>query len=70
MAETMSYKDLNNETKALMQELGKQSPELMQAFQGLHQSATKSGALDTKTKELIALSLSVKAQCNRCIGMH
>ncbi|MFX7167385.1 carboxymuconolactone decarboxylase family protein, partial [Acinetobacter baumannii] len=40
------------------------------AFASLSQAATRSGALDKKTKELIALALGVAAHCDGCIGYH
>jgi AhpD family alkylhydroperoxidase len=42
----------------------------MNAFSSLAQSATKDGALDKKTKELIALALGIAAHCDGCIGFH
>jgi AhpD family alkylhydroperoxidase len=33
-------------------------------------AALKDGALDKKTKELIALALSVAARCDPCIAFH
>jgi AhpD family alkylhydroperoxidase len=69
MSET-SYKELNSETRKLMGNLGKALPKTMQGFQGLHGGAIEDGALDKKTKELIALAIGIKSQCDRCIGMH
>ena len=59
-------KDLSQSLKILRQEL----PETMQAFSALAQAATKEGALDKKTKELIALALGVAARCDGCICFH
>ena len=42
----------------------------MQAFSALAQAATRDGALDRKTKEMIALALGVAARCDRCIRFH
>jgi AhpD family alkylhydroperoxidase len=42
----------------------------MQAFSELAKSATAEGALDKKTKELIALSIGVTQRCDGCIGFH
>ena len=42
----------------------------MKAFWGLHTAALSPGALDTKTKELIALAISVSARCDDCIAHH
>ena len=36
----------------------------------LARAATRDGALDKKTKELIALALGVAAHCDGCIGFH
>ena len=36
----------------------------------LAHAATRDGALDRKTKELIALALGVGAHCDGCIGFH
>ena len=45
-------------------------PDALKAFSALSQAATRSGALDKKTKELIALALGVAAHCDGCIGYH
>jgi AhpD family alkylhydroperoxidase len=42
----------------------------MKAFGELGRAATAPGALDAKTKELIALALGVAARCDPCIGFH
>ena len=42
----------------------------MKGFNDPARAATKNGALDKKTKELIALALGVAAHCDACIGFH
>lgn len=42
----------------------------MKSFSALAQAATREGALDCKTKELIAIALAVAARCDACIGFH
>ncbi len=42
----------------------------MQGFSAMAQAATKPGALDRKTKELIALAIGVATHCDGCIGFH
>ncbi|MEM9623874.1 MAG: carboxymuconolactone decarboxylase family protein [Pseudomonadota bacterium] len=51
-------------------ELNQAQPETMEAFARLHRSATAEGALDNKTKELIALGIAVAARCDGCIAFH
>lgn len=46
------------------------APEVMKAFSAIAQAALKPGALDPKTKELVALGISVAIRCEPCIGFH
>jgi len=39
-------------------------------FSALAQTAGRDGALDRKTKELIALAIAIAARCDGCIGFH
>lgn len=54
----------------LVADLRHHVPEVMKAFAGLHSAAMAPGALDTKTKELIALALAIGLQCDGCIAAH
>jgi AhpD family alkylhydroperoxidase len=45
-------------------------PEAMTAFSGLARAALEPKALSTKTKELIALAISVATRCDGCIAFH
>jgi AhpD family alkylhydroperoxidase len=42
----------------------------MQAFSALAGAATKDGALDGKTKELLAVAISIAVRCDGCIAFH
>lgn len=46
------------------------NPDAMKAFGALAQAAMGKGALDTKTKELIALGIAVAIRCDACITFH
>jgi AhpD family alkylhydroperoxidase len=46
------------------------APEVMKAFSGMAQAALAPKALDTKTKELIALAIGVAVRCDDCIAFH
>jgi len=46
-----------------MVELGKYIPKIMHGFSSLARSVGKDGALDKKTKELVALSLGIAVHC-------
>jgi AhpD family alkylhydroperoxidase len=64
------YRDLTQTVSAGLATLRTGTPEVMKSFGDLGRAATVSGVLDKKTKELIALALSVAARCDPCIGFH
>ena len=53
-----------------LKELRTGLPEVMKSFGSLAHAATDGKALDPKTKELIALGLSVAVRCDACIAFH
>lgn len=64
------YRELTQAVSAQLASLRSGTPEVMKAFNDLGRAATAPGALDAKTKELIALALSVAVRCDPCIGFH
>lgn len=46
------------------------APTAMQAFFAFDKAAMAAGALDVKTKELIALAVAHTTQCIYCIDLH
>ncbi len=46
------------------------APEAMKAFASIAQSALKDGALDGKTKGLIAIGISVAVRCDDCVAFQ
>lgn len=67
---SQDYKDITDRISRGMAELRQDIPDTMKAFTALAQAATRAGALERKTKELIALALGVAAHCDGCIGFH
>jgi len=61
---------LTRSVSAGLSTLRTSTPAVMKSFSELGRAATAAGALDAKTKELIALALSVAARCDPCIGFH
>ncbi len=45
-------------------------PGAYEGYARLHGAAMEAGALDTRTKELIALAIAVSEQCDGCIAAH
>jgi len=58
------------ELTAAIKEVRLGAPEVTKAFSAMAQAATAGGALDTKTKELIALAISVAIRCDGCVAFH
>jgi AhpD family alkylhydroperoxidase len=46
------------------------SPEIGQPFQDFHDACAKGGVLDTKTRELLMLSLASAFRCPHCTESH
>jgi len=61
---------LIREIKETVGKLGKEYPKLAGPFDTLLRHTLEKGALSTKEKELIALSLGVLAECRWCIALH
>jgi AhpD family alkylhydroperoxidase len=64
------YKEITASVSRSLVKLRADIPETTRGFSALAQAATKPGALDAKTKELIAMALSVSARCDPCLGFH
>ena len=64
------YTDLTRGISAELAKLRTEMPDTLRGFSALAKGATQDGALDKKTKELIAIALSVAGRCDPCIGFH
>lgn len=49
---------------------GEVHPRMLAAYRGLSEAQGATGALDVKTRELIALAVAVTTRCDGCIGSH
>lgn len=68
-----NFKDWPGMAKALnpaVGELNRSAPAAMKAFHELGASALAAGALDSKTKELMAVAISVAVRCDPCVTYH
>jgi AhpD family alkylhydroperoxidase len=67
----MGYgKDVREELRVPSRELRHAIPHVYAGYRQLHDSALAAGALDAKTKELIALAIAVSKGCDGCIAAH
>lgn len=65
-----SYPERLRNVKKNSQTLAAAQPAVIETFEKFHQTAGATGALDRKTKELIALAISVARGCDDCIAHH
>ncbi len=64
------YRTITQNISAGIKEWRTTQPDAQAAFHALAKTTMAPGALDTKTKELIALALGVAAHCDGCLGFH
>lgn len=55
---------------AAVGELNKSAPGAMKAFREMGAASLEDGALDTRTKELMAVAISVAVRCDPCVTYH
>ncbi|MEQ7127092.1 carboxymuconolactone decarboxylase family protein [Actinopolymorpha sp. B11F2] len=61
---------VREELRELTRELRRAIPQVYAGYKQLHDGALAAGALDAKTKELIALAIAVSKECDGCIAAH
>ena len=66
----MNWTEFLADTNAELTALRREMPEAAAGFAQLARAATAQGALDPKTKELIALAIGIATHCDGCIGFH
>jgi AhpD family alkylhydroperoxidase len=50
--------------------LGDTNPKMLEAYRNLSAAQGANGALDAKTRELIALAVAVTTRCDGCLSSH
>ena len=58
------------ELRPLHRELRHAIPEVYKGFGEFHHAAFAAGAMDVKTKELIAFAIAIAERCDGCIASH
>lgn len=64
------YIDYHNHLEERLAQFGKEMPGPMTGFARLHKKAVEDGALSGRTKELMALAISIVVRCDGCIAYH
>ena len=66
----LDWHEYERQVLALIGEIGKVSADTVGGCLSLSGAGDKTGALDPKTRELIALAVAATRQCDGCIAVH
>lgn len=66
----MNWLEYRKELLGRIGEIGKLSLDTLAGYQTLSRAGQKTGHLDAKTRELIALAVAVTTHCDGCITVH
>ena len=66
----MDWEKFMDETVANVGVLAPEIPDTVRGFNMMGKAAKTSGALDEKTKEIMALGIAIVTRCDSCIGFH
>jgi AhpD family alkylhydroperoxidase len=69
----MAMLDWNGYHSQILQtlaQLGRLSPDTLRGYRTLSDAGAKTGHLDAKTRELVALAVAVTVRCDGCIVVH
>lgn len=70
MSEHMHYKAVNDELNPQHRALRQMIPGVYAGFGEMSKAALAPGAMETKTKELMAMAIGVVHGCDGCIASH
>ncbi|WP_377807977.1 carboxymuconolactone decarboxylase family protein [Azospirillum sp. A29] len=65
-----NWPQMTGELSRAIRDLRGGAPEVMKAFSGMAQATLTANALDTRTKELIALASAEAIRCDGCVAFH
>ena len=66
----LNWNDYRNQILARIGEIGNLSPDTVKGYAALSGAGAKTGHLDSKTHELIAVAVAITLRCDGCIAVH
>jgi len=66
----MDWNAYRDQVNAAVRKMSIANPDIVRAYAGLSAANAKSARIDSKTRELIALAVSVTLRCDGCINAH
>ena len=64
------WNEYRNQILGRLGEIGKLSPDTIKGYMALGGAGAKTGHLDAKTRELVALAVAITLRCDGCITVH
>jgi AhpD family alkylhydroperoxidase len=66
----LDWDEYRGQVLARVGEIGKLTPDTVKGYTALGGAGAKTGYLDAKTRELIALAVAISLRCDGCIAVH
>lgn len=66
----LDWNEYQKQLLATFGDMGRTSPDILRGYRTLSEAASKTGKIDAKTRELIALAVAVTLRCDGCITTH
>lgn len=66
----LDWNEYQKQLGATVLEIAHTSPDIIRGYRTLSDAASKTGKIDPKTRELIALAVAVSLRCDGCITIH
>jgi AhpD family alkylhydroperoxidase len=66
----IDWNEYRTQLQSTIGEIAKVSPDLLRGYRAISEAGNKTGKLDAKTRELIALAVAVTVRCDGCITTH
>jgi len=66
----LDWDQYRTQLRARVAEIGTLSPDTVKGYGTLSGAGAKTGHLDAKTRELIALAVAITLRCDGCIAVH
>ena len=64
------WNEYRNQILGRLGEIGKLSPDTIRGYMALGGAGAKTGHLDAKTRELVALAVAITLRCDGCVTVH
>ena len=64
------WNDYHRQLLGRIADIARISPDIIRGYRMISEAGSKTGKMDAKTRELVALAVAVTRQCDGCIVVH